>query len=70
TAPFDAPDDPDILARVIDQLPSPDMLLFSSDFPHWHQDGDAMLPTGLDASLRTRILIDNPRATYPRLASA
>ena len=45
--PFDAPEDPAMLARILDQLPSEDMLLFASDFPHWQFDGDAMLPTGL-----------------------
>jgi uncharacterized protein len=48
TAPFDAPDDPEMLARIIDQLPSEDMLLFASDFPHWQHDGDDMLPNGID----------------------
>ena len=67
TAPFDAPDEPEMLARIIDQLPSEDMLLFASDFPHWQHDGDAMLPNGLDPALRKKILIDNPLATYPRL---
>ncbi len=70
TAPFDAPDDPAMLARILDQLPSADMLLFASDFPHWQHDGDAMLPRGLDPALRRKILIDNPIATYPRLATA
>lgn len=65
--PFDAPADPDVVRRAIDQLPSTDMLLFASDFPHWQYDGDAMLPPGLDASLAKKILIDNPLATYPRL---
>lgn len=68
TAPFDVPDDPEIVARLIDQLPSEDMLLFASDFPHWQHDGDAMLPPGIDSALRKKILIDNPLATYPRLA--
>lgn len=69
TAPFDAPDDPALLARVLDQLPSEEMLLFASDFPHWQHDGDAMLPKGLDSALRRKILFANPLATYPRLAS-
>ena len=67
TAPFDAPADSEMLARIVDQLPSEDMLLFASDFPHWQHDGDAMLPSGIDSALRKKILIDNPLATYPRL---
>jgi predicted TIM-barrel fold metal-dependent hydrolase len=69
TAPFDAPADPDMLPRIIDQLPSEDMLIFASDFPHWQHDGDDMLPSGLDDALRKKILIDNPLATYPRLST-
>jgi predicted TIM-barrel fold metal-dependent hydrolase len=68
SAPLDVPDgDPAMLERILDQLPSPDMLLFASDFPHWQHDGDGMLPEGLDSALRKKILIDNPLATYPRL---
>ncbi|MDX2159458.1 MAG: amidohydrolase family protein [Hyphomicrobiaceae bacterium] len=66
-APFDGPDDPDTVARLLDQIPSEDMLLLASDFPHWQHDGDAMLPTGMNSTLRSKILIDNPLATYPRL---
>lgn len=65
--PFDAPDDPDVVRRLIDQLPSPDMLLFASDFPHWQYDGDAMLPPGIEDALARKILVDNPLAAYPRL---
>ena len=66
--PFDAPNDPALIARVLDQLPSDEMLLFASDFPHWQFDGDAMLPAGIDGALRRKILVDNPKAAYPRLA--
>jgi len=69
TQPFDAPDDAAIVARLIDQLGSDELLLFSSDFPHWQFDGDAMLPPGLPPALVRKILIDNPRATYARLAT-
>lgn len=65
--PFDAPDDRDTIARILDQLPSEDMLLFASDFPHWQYDGDAILPSSIAAPLRRKILIDNPLAAYPRL---
>ena len=66
--PFDAPDNADTVRRVLDQLPSEEMLLFASDFPHWQYDGNAMLPVGIDGALRAKILVDNPRAAYPRLA--
>jgi uncharacterized protein len=65
--PFDAPDDPDITERMVDQLDSDDILLYASDFPHWQFDGDDALPQGLPESLKRKILVDNPLATYPRL---
>jgi predicted TIM-barrel fold metal-dependent hydrolase len=42
-------------------------LLYASDYPHWQFDGDDALPPGIPKSLRRKILIDNPLATYPRL---
>jgi predicted TIM-barrel fold metal-dependent hydrolase len=65
--PFDAPDDPEIVERMVDHLDSDDILLYASDFPHWQFDGDDALPRGLPESLREKILVDNPLATYARL---
>jgi len=70
--PFDAPDSPDIVRRAIDHLGSDELLLFSSDFPHWQFDGDDALPRGIPADLARKIMVDNPRATYfagPRAAA-
>ena len=68
--PFDGPPSAAHIGRVLDQLESDDMLLFSTDFPHWQFDGEAMLPPGIPAALARKILIDNPLATYPRLGSS
>lgn len=65
--PFDVPAAGVEIGRLMDLLQSDEMLLFASDFPHWQYDGDAMLPGGIDASLRKKILIDNPLVAYPRL---
>jgi predicted TIM-barrel fold metal-dependent hydrolase len=62
--PFDAPDSADTIARVIDHLGSDEVLLFASDYPHWQFDGDEIMPRGLSAELRRKIMVDNPRATY------
>ena len=43
------------------------MLLFSTDFPHWHFDGTNALPPGLSEALIQKIATANPLATYPRL---
>lgn len=69
TTPFDAPEDPGLVSRVMDQLGSEDMLLFSSDWPHWQWEGQAPpLPPGLSPALMAKVTRDNPRATYTRLA--
>ena len=65
--PFDGPDDPKAVAQLIDHLQSDDMLLFSSDFPHWQFDGDNIMPPGIPEKLHGKILRDNALATYERL---
>jgi predicted TIM-barrel fold metal-dependent hydrolase len=39
---------------------------FSTDFPHWHFDGPNAMPPGFPARLKQKVLVDNPRATFPR----
>jgi len=46
------------------------VLLFSTDYPHWHFDGVEALPDGLSEATMRRVLVDNPLATYPRLAGS
>ncbi|MDB5400991.1 MAG: hypothetical protein JWQ55_3009 [Rhodopila sp.] len=65
--PFDAPPTEKQLQTLLEQLGSDRMLLFSSDYPHWHFDGDDALPSGLSAELIQKICVDNPLETYPRL---
>ncbi len=65
--PFDAPPDAAHIGRVMDQLQSDQMLLFATDFPHWQFEQDDVLPAGIPAGLKSKILIDNALATYPRL---
>ena len=67
--PTDGPPDGAALDRIIDHLQSDEMLLFSTDYPHWQFDGTAALPAGLPAGLVRKITHDNPLATYPRLAA-
>lgn len=68
--PVDAPPDAKTLNRVIDHMQSDDLLLFSTDYPHWQYDADNAMPEGLSDDLVRKIMIDNPLATYPRLAAA
>jgi predicted TIM-barrel fold metal-dependent hydrolase len=68
--PFDAPPTRRQLEILLEQLGSDRMLLFATDYPHWHFDGDEALPPDLPAELVRRMCIDNPLETYSRLAPA
>lgn len=68
--PVDAPADEKILRKIIEQIGCDDMILFSTDYPHWQFDGEDALPDGLPEHLLRKILIDNPLAAFPRLAGA
>jgi hypothetical protein len=64
--PFDAPGAAEV-ERILAHIDSDDMLLFSTDYPHWQFDGHDAIPAGMSAELVQRICSDNPLATYPRL---
>jgi predicted TIM-barrel fold metal-dependent hydrolase len=66
--PVDVPrNDPRVLARVLAHAGCEHMLLFSTDYPHWHFDGEDVLPDGLSEDAVRKLLIDNPLEAYPRL---
>jgi predicted TIM-barrel fold metal-dependent hydrolase len=66
--PVDAPaGDAQALSETIAHMGGDRMLLFSTDYPHWHFDGEDVLPDGLPADSIRRIAIDNALETYPRL---
>jgi len=65
--PVDGPPSADDFARLFDHFDSDELLLFSTDYPHWQFDGDAVLPDGLSRAQIRKMMIDNPRATYPRM---
>jgi predicted TIM-barrel fold metal-dependent hydrolase len=68
--PVDAPPEPETLNRLFDHMQSDELVLFSTDYPHWQFDGDNALPEGLSQELVRKIMIDNPHATYTRLKGA
>jgi predicted TIM-barrel fold metal-dependent hydrolase len=66
--PIDVPhNDPQVVARVLAHAGCEHMLLFSTDYPHWHFDGEDVLPDGLSEDAVSKLLVDNPLETYPRL---
>jgi len=66
--PCDAPPTEAMFQQLMEHLDSDELLLFSTDYPHWQFDGDDVLPPGLSPAMVRKIMIDNPLATYPRLA--
>jgi len=63
--PIDGPPDPARLLRLIDQLGTDELLMFSTDYPHWHFDQpEDAIPAGLPPDLRAKILSENARAFY------
>jgi predicted TIM-barrel fold metal-dependent hydrolase len=65
--PLDAPPDPDMLDTIVEQLASDNLLLFATDYPHWHYDGDDVLAASFGRELAPKILYENALDTYPRL---
>jgi predicted TIM-barrel fold metal-dependent hydrolase len=63
--PIDGPSDPELLLQIVDQLGSDDLLMFSTDYPHWHFDTPAQaVPAGLSPALRRKIMYENARHFY------
>jgi uncharacterized protein len=67
--PLDAPADAVGLTTLLEQLGSEDLLLFASDFPHGQFDGDEILPDAIPDAWLRRMAVDNPLATYKKLAA-
>jgi predicted TIM-barrel fold metal-dependent hydrolase len=66
--PFDDPDEQSQVETIIEEIGSDKMLLFSTDYPHWHFEGSEAVPDGLPHDLIRKILVDNPLETYSRLS--
>ena len=65
--PIDAPPDPAQLLQIVDQLGSDELLMFSTDYPHWHFDApEQAVPGGLAARHATQ----DPVRQRARLLSA
>lgn len=64
TQPIDGPSNPKHLQQIVDQLDSDDLLLYATDYPHWHADDDpgAGLPIQLSAERTAKIMSENARA--------
>lgn len=65
--PFDAPPDAGRFAKMLDHIGSDEMMLFASDYPHWHFDGDEAMRPEIPAAAAQKFMYANPVSTYPRL---
>jgi predicted TIM-barrel fold metal-dependent hydrolase len=65
TQPMEEPANPKHLLQVIEHLGSDDMLMFSTDYPHWDfDDPDRAFPVRLPPALKQKIFSENARALY------
>lgn len=65
TQPLDAPPGSEQLADVIADMGADQLLLFATDYPHWHFDElDQAIPEALPERLRPAVLAGNARAFY------
>lgn len=64
--PLDVPADAALLPDLFEQLESPDLLMFSTDYPHWHVDGPtaALAPGIVPDHLRPKVMAENARSFY------
>ena len=65
--PTDAPADPDIFMRVLEQMGGAGMLLFSTDHPNRQFAPGKPVPACLPADFVRRMAVANPLETYERL---
>ncbi|MHB8645796.1 MAG: amidohydrolase family protein [Thermomicrobiales bacterium] len=66
TQPLDAPPDSVQFLQILDQIGSDDLLMFSTDYPHWHFDTpeEAFPLNALPEGTRRKIMSENARAFY------
>lgn len=63
--PFDGPDDNTLALQVLDHVGSVELLLFASDYPHWHhRDMEASLLRHLSRAEREQVLERNAQQIY------
>lgn len=67
TQPFDGPGAGVAIADVLAHLDAPELLLYASDYPHWHFEGTDAFPSGFDRAMRELVSVENPRAIYGRM---
>ncbi len=63
--PMDPSPDPKHLLQIVEQIGSDEVLLFSTDYPHWHFDSpEEAIPAGLTDDVKRKILYENAKTFY------
>jgi len=62
--PIEEPSDAGQLQRVFERADAANLLMFSTDYPHWDYDDPMHVARQFPAEMRERILRDNARALY------
>jgi len=64
TQPIEEPDDPDHLRQILGMFDASQMLMFSSDFPHWDGDTPDFAGRSIPPALRSRVMSEIARELY------
>ncbi|MQA93069.1 MAG: amidohydrolase family protein, partial [Gemmatimonas sp.] len=64
TQPIEEPDDPRQLNQIIEMAGAEDMIMYSSDYPHWDFDNPRVSLPPLAKTTRGKILYETAAAVY------
>ncbi|XID92610.1 amidohydrolase family protein [Paenibacillaceae bacterium WGS1546] len=64
TQPIEEPDDPKDLLAIFDMIDAENILMFSSDYPHWDNDDPSEILKRLGPEARHKIFYENARKLY------
>lgn len=64
TQPVEEPENPKHLLSIFDMIDAENMLLYSSDYPHWDFDDPTKILKGLSAEAKNKILYQNAKNLY------
>ena len=62
--PMEEPEDPEQIRQILPMMYADEVLMFSSDYPHWDFDSPLRAFPRLDERLRRRIFSDTARELY------
>jgi uncharacterized protein len=69
TQPLEEPDDGKKLVQLLDTIDGEDLLVYSSDYPHWDFDNPQVVLRHFSDEAKAKILWENAVAFYPKLTT-